>query len=50
MDAIHLLWDDSVVVLKDEPLNVMGPEALFFHRLGLNTQVFVIMRKVANIK
>lgn len=45
MDAINLLWDDGVVVLEDEPLNVMGPQTLFLHRLGLNTQVFVIMRR-----
>lgn len=42
---INLLWDDGVVVLEDEPLNVMEPETFFFHRLGLNTQVFVIMKK-----
>lgn len=53
MDVINLLWDDGIVVLKDEPLNVMGPETLFFHRLGLDPQVCVIMEVgegAANIK
>lgn len=36
VDAINLLWDDGAVVLKDEPLNVMGPKTLLFYRLGLN--------------
>lgn len=30
-DAVYLLWDNGVVVLKDEPLNVLGPEALLFY-------------------
>lgn len=53
MDVINLLWDDGIVVLKDEPLNVMGPETLFFHRLGLDPQVCVIMEVgegAANVK
>lgn len=53
MDVINLLWDDGIVVLKDEPLNVMGPETLFFHRLGLDPQVCVVMEVgegAANIK
>lgn len=29
--VVYLLWDDGVVILKNEPLNVMGPETLLFH-------------------
>lgn len=34
-DFVYLLRDDGAVVLKDEPLNVMGPKTLLFNRLGL---------------
>ena len=30
-NAVYLLWDNGVVVLKDEPLNVLGPEAFLFY-------------------
>lgn len=40
--AVYLLRDDSVVVLKNEPLNLMGPETLLFYRLGLERQALVI--------
>lgn len=29
--AVYLLWNDGVVVLKNEPLNVMGPETLLLY-------------------
>lgn len=32
----HLLGDDGVVVLQDEPLDVVGPQALLLHALGLD--------------
>lgn len=40
--VVYLLWHDGVVVLKNEPLNVMGPETLLLHRLGLKQQALVI--------
>lgn len=43
--VINLLWDDGAVVLKDEPLNVMGPKALLFYRLGLKPRAFVNRRE-----
>lgn len=33
--CLHLLGDDGVVVLQDEPLDVVGPQALLLHALGL---------------
>lgn len=45
VDVINLLWDDGAVVLKDEPLNVMGPKTLLFYRLGLNPRAFVNRRE-----
>lgn len=45
VNVVNLLWDDGAVVLKDEPLNVMGPETLLFYRLGLNPQAFVNRRE-----
>lgn len=42
--VVYLLWDDGVVILKNEPLNVMGPETLLFHWLGLEQQALVIYR------
>lgn len=41
-EDVYLLWDNGVVVLKNQPLNVMGPQTLLFHRLGLEQQVPVI--------
>ncbi len=29
--VVYLLWNDGVVVLKNEPLNVVGPETLLIH-------------------
>lgn len=29
--VVYLQWDDGVVVLKNQPLNVMGPETLLFY-------------------
>ncbi len=29
--VVYLLWHDGVVVFKNEPLNVMGPETLLFY-------------------
>ncbi len=29
--VVYLLWDDGVVVLKNEPLDVMRPETLLVH-------------------
>lgn len=33
--AAHLLRDDGLVVLQDEPLDVMSPQLPLLHRLGL---------------
>lgn len=44
MEAVYFLWDDGVVVLKNEPLNVMGPQTLLFYRLGLEQQALVIRK------
>lgn len=35
-EAVHLLWNNSVVVLQNEPLDMLRPQALLFHRLSLN--------------
>lgn len=40
--VVYLWWNDGVMILKNEPLNVMGPETLLFYRLGLKQQVLVI--------
>lgn len=31
VEVVYLLWDDGVVVLKNEPFNVMGPQTLLLH-------------------
>lgn len=41
-DDVYPLWHDGVVILKDEPLNLMSPETLLFHRLGLEQQALLI--------
>lgn len=33
--AAHLLWDDGLMVLQNEPLNMMSPQLLLLQRLGL---------------
>lgn len=50
VDVMNLLWDDGAVVLKDEPLNVMGPKTLLFYRLGLNPRAFIIRRESSSEK
>lgn len=40
--VVYLLGDDGVVVLKNEPLDLMGPQALLLHRLGLKRQALVV--------
>lgn len=50
VEAVYLLWDDGVVVLKNEPLNVMGPQTLLFYRLGLEQQALVIRKFSSTLK
>lgn len=47
--AVYLLWDDGVVVLKNEPLNVMGPETLLLYWLGLEQQALVICKESSTL-
>lgn len=35
-EAVHLLWNNSVVIFQNEPLNLLCPQTLLFYRLGLN--------------
>lgn len=35
-EAVHLLRNNSVVVFQNEPLDMLRPQALLFHRLSLN--------------
>lgn len=32
---VYLLWDDGMVILQNEPLNMMCPQPLLLHCLGL---------------
>lgn len=42
--AAYLLWNNSVVVLQNEPLNVLRPQALLFHRLSLKPAIIVMVQ------
>lgn len=34
-EALHLLWNNSVVVFQNEPLNLLSPQTLLLYSLGL---------------
>lgn len=34
-EALHLLWNNGVVVFQNEPLNLLSPQTLLLYSLGL---------------
>lgn len=41
VEVVYILWDDGIVVLKNEPFNVLGPQTLLLHWLGLEQKPLV---------